>query len=91
MVAMVGMVAMFPTLRETCRNPISYGCHCGLSDSSHGGAETSPPLPPSPPENAFDLQEERLAIQREADLAVPQRIPNAVMIAGLIRAARWPR
>ena len=35
--------------------------------------------------------EERLAIQREAELAVRQTIPQAQMPAGLIQTARWPR
>jgi hypothetical protein len=33
--------------------------------------------------------EERLAIQNEAQLAVRQTIPQAQMVAGLLRTARW--
>ena len=32
---------------------------------------------------------ERDAIQREAELAVPQRIPQATMLRGLLKVARW--
>lgn len=60
-------------------------------DSFHGASETSQPFPPSPPGDAFDLQEERLAIQREATYATCQTIPQAQMVTGLIRASRWPR
>jgi hypothetical protein len=35
--------------------------------------------------------EERLAIQNEAQLAVRQTIPQAQMVVGLIRIARWQR
>jgi hypothetical protein len=35
--------------------------------------------------------DERDAIQREAELATKQTIPNTVMVPGLIRTARWPR
>ena len=34
---------------------------------------------------------ERDAITREAELAVRQTIPQAQMVAGLLKVARWPR
>ena len=44
------------------------------------------------PQKATDIEAvERDAIQREAELAVPQQIPNSVMVAGLIQTARWLR
>ncbi|WP_284946032.1 hypothetical protein [Acidisoma cladoniae] len=36
-----------------------------------------------------DEADERLAIQTEAQNAVPQKIDQALMIAGLIACARW--
>ena len=42
-------------------------------------------------EDLAEEADERLAIQREAELAVPQRIPNSVMVAGLTQTARWLR
>ncbi len=43
-------------------------------------------------ENVTDYEtEERLAIRDELQLAVRQTIDQATMIAGLLKAARWPR
>lgn len=38
-----------------------------------------------------DEAAERDAIQNEAAYAKPQTIPHAIMVAGLIATARWPR
>jgi hypothetical protein len=43
-------------------------------------------------ENVTDYDaDERAAIQTEQALATRQTIPKATMIAGLVRAAQWPR
>lgn len=82
-----GLSGSFPTLREKLSVRYRSNVRCNSGDSIQGGAETDPLMSLNPPDDAFDLQEERLAIQSEADLAVPQSIPNAVMIAGLMRVA----
>ena len=41
-------------------------------------------------ENGIEAAE-RAAIQREAELAVRQSIPNSTMVPGLMLASRWPR
>lgn len=80
-----------PTLREKLSVRYRSINEEASGDSFHRAAETVSPKSPVSPSDAFDLQEERLAIQREAELAVSQRIPNAVMVSGLIRAATWSR
>lgn len=67
---------------------LRYRANIISGDSFLVTAET---LSPSPPSSPWDDAHERDAIQNEHLYAVRQAIPNSVMVAGLIRTARWPR
>jgi hypothetical protein len=77
-----GLQGQFPTLRGKKQLQT-----IPLQHAKPGGTAGNDPANPANP--ATDLEaEERQAIQNEAELATRQTIPQAQMLAGLLRAAR---